>query len=674
MQFTLWKQASACLSVCACAALSSVLSLPAHANAAKPDVETFFADPAIYSAAISPKGEHVAVLVKTADGGQAIQVRDTMDLTKGGMVTGTKEDRITGMMWVNENRLVFSIRPAIRDINPGNQNLYAIDRDGQNLHQLIDGDFRYRQESTGSHMRNRILPADYALYSSMKDDSDDIIVKHTVWPLTDRFNPVSTHLFKLNTKTGALAELPVGKSPENVLSWVVDRSHVPRVARSYIGGRCITHYRASANAEWEVLNEDDCRTEPFAALTFDGDDTLIVRADNHGYDALYRYDLKTRKREEKPMLALEGYDFRGSTEVDDVANKVVGIHYVSDASSTVWLDASYKGMQANVDAQLPHTINKLSCGTDCMHAPALLVTSTSDREPAQYYIYNVAKGSLVGFGGVRPGIDKAQMGRRDFYRFKARDGMSIPVYVTTPPVKSDKPFPAVVLVHGGPWLRVWSWEWESEAQFLASRGYLVIQPEFRGSTGFGFDLFHAGWKQWGQAMQDDLADAALWAVKERGADPKRIGIMGASYGGYATLEGLIKNPEIFRCGVEWAGVTDSNLMFSLAESDASDDTKKYSLAVMMGDPKTDGEMFKKYSPLENAAKLTQPLLIAHGAEDRRVPIAQASAFHDAVKETNHHVEWVVYNNEYHGWHIEKDNIDFWKRVDAFLAVNLMSAQ
>jgi dipeptidyl aminopeptidase/acylaminoacyl peptidase len=331
-------------------------------------------------------------------------------------------------------------------------------------------------------------------------------------------------------------------------------------------------------------------------------------------------------------------------------------------------------MQAKVDHLLPQTINHISCGADCLGAPAVLVASSSDRQPTQYFIYNVEKGNLVGFGGAHPEIKPAQMGLRDFYRYKARDGMSIPVYVTVPPGKPSKPLPTVVLVHGGPWMRGGGWEWEDEAQFLASRGYLVIQPEFRGSMGFGFPLFRAGWKQWGQAMQDDLADAAQWAVQQHGADPKRIGIMGASYGGYATLMGLIKNPEIFRCGVDWAGVTDSTLMFTLAEGDFSDDTKKYDLSVMMGDRVADAAMFKQYSPLENAAKLNQPLLMAHGADDVRVPIAQATAFHDAVTKANPHVEWVVYNNEYHGWHLEKDNIDFWKRVDAFLDKNLMNAQ
>jgi dipeptidyl aminopeptidase/acylaminoacyl peptidase len=215
-----------------------------------------------------------------------------------------------------------------------------------------------------------------------------------------------------------------------------------------------------------------------------------------------------------------------------------------------------------------------------------------------------------------------------------------------------------------------SWEWNAQAQFLASRGYLVIQPEFRGSTGFGFAHFRAGWKQWGQAMQDDLADAANWAVQKGWADPKRIAIMGGSYGGYATLMGLIRNPELFRCGVEYAGVTDIGLMFTRPESDASQEALNYGMKTLIGDPQADAAMFAANSPLPLADKLRQPLLMAHGGQDRRVPIVHALKFKDAVGKVNRNVEWVAYPDEAHGWAHEADRIDFWKRVDAFLAKNL----
>lgn len=212
--------------------------------------------------------------------------------------------------------------------------------------------------------------------------------------------------------------------------------------------------------------------------------------------------------------------------------------------------------------------------------------------------------------------------------------------------------------------------------FLASRGYVVIQPEFRGSTGFGPAHFEAGWKQWGGAMQDDLADAAKWAVKQGWADARRVGIMGGSYGGYATLMGLIKDPQIFRAGVEWAGVTDIGMMFTSTESDASEENLGYSMRTLIGDPddKADAAMFRRNSPQLRAAELKQPLLMAHGAGDRRVPLAHARSFRDAIKSHNANVTSIIYDDEGHGWRKEKTRIAFWQQVEAFLDKNLKHAE
>jgi acetyl esterase/lipase len=670
-----WQQVRACSTACACAVFSilSIASGAAHADV-KPGVESFFSDPTVYNVVLSPKGGHVAMLMKDSDGGQLIAVRDTADPRNGKIVAGSKGDQIIAIHWVNENRITFTVRAAIHDIYGGNNDEIAVDRDGQNLVHLISGDFRHVQDNIGTHIKSRILTSDYAFAAALHDGSDDILVRQYHWNQTDLYFPENSHLFRLNTRTLELKDVPIGKSPEMALGWMMDGHDVPRIAHSRKGGRCQVYYRPAGSDNWEALAEDDCITHDFNMEAFDGDDRLIVSKSYKGYNALYHYDLKAKKLDAEPFLSLDGFDFSGSVETDDVTNKAIGIHFESDAASTAWLDPKYKQIQAKVDALLPQTANRISCAQDCLNAQTLLVTAGSDRQPTKYLIYNIEKNSLVEVGGAHPEIKPAQMGMRDFYRFKARDGMVIPVYVTVPPGKPARPLPTVVLVHGGPWTRGSFWEWDSEAQFLASRGYMVIQPEFRGSEGFGYNLFHAGWRQYGQAMQDDLADAALWAVREHGADPKRIGIMGASYGGYATLMGLIKNPEIFRCGVEWAGVTDLNLMFSLAENDSPVNSLKYDQKVLVGDPKGDEEMFHKYSPLEHAAKLSQPLLIAHGADDKRVPIAQATAFRDAVVKTNPHVEWIVYNNEGHGWHLEKDSIDFWSRVDAFLDKNLMNAK
>jgi dipeptidyl aminopeptidase/acylaminoacyl peptidase len=239
--------------------------------------------------------------------------------------------------------------------------------------------------------------------------------------------------------------------------------------------------------------------------------------------------------------------------------------------------------------------------------------------------------------------------------------------------RGGKNLPLVVLVHGGPYVRGVSWDWNPEVQFLASRGYAVLEPEYRGSTGYGYALFRAGWKQWGLKMQDDIADGARWAIAEGYADAKRICIAGGSYGGYATLMGLINDGDLYKCGIDWAGVTDINLMYDgnwTAASDLSEEWKEYGMPVLVGDQVNDAAQLKATSPLENAARIRQPLLLVYGGSDLRVPLYHGKKFYNAVKQTNPDVEWVVYDEEGHGWGLPKNRMDFWSRVEKFLDKNI----
>jgi dipeptidyl aminopeptidase/acylaminoacyl peptidase len=261
------------------------------------------------------------------------------------------------------------------------------------------------------------------------------------------------------------------------------------------------------------------------------------------------------------------------------------------------------------------------------------------------------------------------MGRVQFERIKVRDGKEMPVWITVPP-GDVKARPAVVLVHGGPWSRGRDWVWEPESQFLASRGYVVVEPEFRGSTGYGDDWYRAGWKQWGQAMQDDVSDALMHAVAKGWVDPARVCIAGASYGGYATLMGLAKDPDQYRCGVAWVGVSDPMMMYTLHWSDFSDFSKSQSMPVMIGDPVADLDMLKRVSPLEQAARIKAPLMLAYGGKDRRVPIEHGERLRDRLRALGRDPVWVVYDDEGHGWARPGNQVDFWRRVEDFLAKNL----
>jgi len=399
-----------------------------------------------------------------------------------------------------------------------------------------------------------------------------------------------------------------------------------------------------------------------------------VRAPYKGHAALYRYDLNTMAMDAEPMGETAGFDFTGGPQFEAVSRRVLGLHLTTDARTTVWFNPILKAEQAKIDAALPNTINTIYCAADCLGSPVLLVRLDSDRIPTEYALYTRATGDLVGPGGTHPQINSKQMGQRSFHHYTARDGRSIPAYVTLPAEPASAPRPTVVLVHGGPHVRGASWEWNREAAFLASRGYVVIQPEFRGSSGFGGDHMEAGFRQWGGTMQDDLADAAQWAVKQGWADANRTGIIGGSYGGYATLMGLIKDPQTFRAGVAWASVTDLGLMFTSNLSDATKENLGYSMRTLVGNPDTDQEMFRRNSPLQRAAELKQPLLLAHGFDDFRVPVEHTTSFYRAVKSSNKQVTLLTYGNEGHGWRNEKTRLAFWTEVETFLDTNLKQAR
>jgi dipeptidyl aminopeptidase/acylaminoacyl peptidase len=311
-------------------------------------------------------------------------------------------------------------------------------------------------------------------------------------------------------------------------------------------------------------------------------------------------------------------------------------------------------------------VNRLQCG----RCDQVLVYSYSDQEPGDCLLYKKASNEWVRMGSVRPKLDSAVMARQTFHRIKARDGADLPVWVTIPAGSDSHARAAVVLVHSGPWSRGGAWGWSAEPQFVASRGYVVIQPEFRGSVGYGDRHFRAGFRQWGQAMQDDLSDALQFAVKQGWVDPSRVCIAGGDYGGYATLMGLAKRPEEFRCGVAWAAISDARLMFSVHGSDISLDAKKYSMTTMIGDPEKDAAMLAAVAPLTQAERVKAPLLLAYGALDRRVPVEHGEQMRAALRKAGRDPEWVVYNNEGHGWWLAETRRDFWSRVETFLARHL----
>jgi dipeptidyl aminopeptidase/acylaminoacyl peptidase len=389
---------------------------------------------------------------------------------------------------------------------------------------------------------------------------------------------------------------------------------------------------------------------------------------------VYSYDLVKGELGKQPLIDLGDYDFSGRLVYG--GGKLLGVRLLTDASSTHWWSKDMQAVQDKVDQLLPDTVNQIAM-PQRPETPWLLVTSWSDRQPRVYVLYNRETQALTKIGEAYPDIPAARMARQLLLHYKARDGLSIPAWLTLPPGGKQNGLPMVVLVHGGPFMRGGEWGWDADAQFLASRGYAVLEPEFRGSTGFGMRHFQAGWKQWGLAMQDDLADGARAMVAQGVADGKRICIAGASYGGYAALMGVVKDGDLYQCAVDWAGVTDIKLMYNGSwsmDSDLSQDYRQYGMPLLVGDLSADAAQLQATSPLEQAARIKRPLLLAYGSSDQRVPLVHGTRFYEAVKAGNPDVEWVVYDGEGHGWSLPDNRVDFWTRVERFLAKHIGEAR
>lgn len=623
--------------------------------------------PDVRGLVVSPSNTHAALRVPGPKGRVALAVIDLVQPGAPKVIAAYDDVDVVEVAWVNDRRLIYTAA-APGPIN-GDQGwgTFAIDRDGDDLRHVIAA----RSDNaapTGSGIRQRVLTWRWDFWRPVGDGSDDVLVTQVLDSLDRGYRPQV--VARVDTRTMQMTTLSEGQ-PEGTDAWLFDAQGRLRIVTTTVKDRRGLWWKPGPDAAWERLHEwSVVAGDALIPVALEADGTLIV-ASRRGRDttALFTYDLAKRRFDPDPLVGVEGFDVDG-VRFDRRQQRVAGVPVSAQRATWVWFDEGLAKAQATVDKALPAgRANQLLCG-HCIGAERFVVRSSSDRVPGEYYLFDAKAGKLTLLASSRPWLPEATQGRRTYHRVAARDGLSLPVVVTHPAsVPAGQPAPTVVLVHGGPWVDGADLEWSAQPQFLASRGYRVLEVSFRGTTGLGWKHERASWGQWGLAMQDDLEDALLWAVREKHSDPARVCIAGASYGGYAALMGPVRHPGRYRCAVSHVGVTDISLLFSGNWTDINRHARTYGMRATIGDPEADQERFRQTSPLYRVADIKVPVLVVQGVRDRRVDPVHADRFVSAARAAGVDVQRINYDDG-HGFSDAETHADYLAQLEAFLARHL----
>jgi dipeptidyl aminopeptidase/acylaminoacyl peptidase len=361
--------------------------------------------------------------------------------------------------------------------------------------------------------------------------------------------------------------------------------------------------------------------------------------------------------------------FAPSTIYDPSKKKIVGIAYAADRTRFHWLDDEMKQIAEKLDASLPDTVHRPRQLAD--DGSKIIYFSSSDRDPGVYYLYDRRTQKMSELAVIKPAIEPEKMAAMKPVEFPARDGLLLHAYLTLPKGRTPKNLPLIMHPHGGPFGIRDEWAYRDEVQFYANRGYAVLQVNYRGSGGYGREFEQAGFKKWGLEMQNDLSDGVKWAIAQGIADPERVVISGASYGGYAAMAGLVFTPELYCAGINYVGVTDIELLIPREMQPSLMYWRDTRLGKLTDS--ADRKRIHDTSPIYFADRLKAPLLMAYGKNDPRVHINHGFSMERALKRAGKPFEMIIEPDEGHGFRLEERSIAFYTKVDEFLRQHVQKA-
>jgi len=596
-------------------------------------MKDFFRNPEIVAFQLSPDGQYLAFL-------KPWQTRLNVHVQKIGegeerRITSAAERDIAGYIWASSSRIAY-----VQD-KGGDENfrLYAVNIDGSNERDLTPFE------------KVRVQ-----LIDDLKDDDEHILAG------MNRRDPRFFDAYRINVLTGEMEM--IAQNPGNIVGWETDHEGKLRVATTYDGVNRSLLYRDTDKDDFQVLLTTSFK-ETLAPLFFTYDNRNLYVASNIGRDktAIYEYDVKEKKQ---TTLLYENPDVDVENLLRSDKRKIVtGVAYYTDKRQYHFLDEERAKLQQDVESRLlGYEVALAGMSRDETKA---LVYAGSDRTLGSYYFYDRATSDFRKLADVGPWLVESELAEMKPITYTSRDGLTIHGYLTLPQGLKPKRLPVVVNPHGGPWGRD-VWGYNPEVQFLANRGYAVLQVNFRTSTGYGRQFWEAGFKQWGLKIQDDITDGVKWLIDQGIADPKRVGIYGGSFGGYATLAGLAFTPDLYACGVDYVGV--SNLFTLIKTIPPYWEPMRQMFYEMMGDPEKDKELYEKVSPVFHADNIKVPVLVAQGANDPRVNKAESDQIVEALKKRGIEVVYMVKDNEGHGFQNEENRFDFYRAMEEFLGKHL----
>ncbi len=617
-------------------------ALPACAQTAptRYDTSVFAKLPALESPQLSPDGTRIAAQVAV----EGVQYFAIFPLGGGKpVISKLGETDLLWARWVNNDWIVVGIGTTV----PVEGDDWYISRamgvkaDGTKV-------VRLNKETVGQNGSDLIWTARDGTPRIMLASQNSIYRNDALfWPRVD----------EVDVSTGKSRVVQPGV--EGVWDWYADGAGTVRmgVGSSDDGRKRRLYYRRQRGDIFRIIDRASSIREGLEMPSLflpGGDKGLLIADDKDGYSALYEYDL-TKLERGKQLFATPGYDI-GSLWGDGTGFGYLGISVTREKPETVWTDPAMQAMQATIAGLIKGGEPEIVSMSRDRGVAIVRVGAAS--APGAYFVYRAAEKSMEALAFNNPTIGLKRLHRVKTIRYKARDGLEIPAVLTLP-AGEPKNAPLIVLPHGGPFARD-DEEWDWWAQFLADRGYVVVQPNYRGSSGYGTAFTRKGEGQWGLAMQDDLDDAVTALAAQGLADPKRVCMVGGSYGGYAAMRAAQRDGSRYRCAVAFAGVSDINRMLRFNSGFLGSGARQDYLRTQATD-------LKGVSPLNFPEQFSTPILLVHGKKDRVVPVSQSRLLAKRLKDAGKDVTYIEQSEGDHHFTREADRLEFLKALEAFLA-------